>query len=419
MKTKIIKCVVAILAVLVGACTTDMPEYLGTNVSIQHGSNVTEKRTDGYDYEFWLQLDGLSNAQDEEIDEVGIDVLMRVEKKIQYGFNSYRTVYDTIYSDRTILLENKKISELVEDNSMKLSHLIKDLNYNRTYLIEYSYFYRSEKQGVNVCSSQTKFTQKQSVIDVVDVSSGEPYSHGFSCVTIPVQLNVSNGINEVGVDYSQVMSATPSYRISTKTVTKNVDLTIRGLSLGNWYYRCYVNDGSTTKYSEWYKLNIPAVKTDIAVDLGLSVKWAPYNVGSDSEWYNYNYYYLCEENEYNIAKLYAGSDWKIPSKTHLEELIEKCDWEHVSDNGCEAYKITGPNGNYIIIPCSGYRSANSSLIYDSNMMYLISSSYGAYGAYNYYDSYYGLINNSLEYLGLRYYNTTSASGYPIRMVVEK
>lgn len=99
---------------------------------------------------------------------------------------------------------------------------------------------------------------------------------------------------------------------------------------------------------------------DIAIDLGLSVKWARCNVGTDtSEGYG-NYYawgetttkstYI-EDNsatyglsisqlqsqgyidgsgnltpQHDAARANWGGTWRMPTKTELEELENKCTW---------------------------------------------------------------------------------------------
>ena len=44
---------------------------------------------------------------------------------------------------------------------------------------------------------------------------------------------------------------------------------------------------------------------------------------------------------------------KLPSKEKFEELKSECKWEW---NG-SGYKVTGPNGNSIVLPASGYRNS--------------------------------------------------------------
>ena len=42
---------------------------------------------------------------------------------------------------------------------------------------------------------------------------------------------------------------------------------------------------------------------------------------------------------------------KLPNKNQLIELRDHCEWT-ITEQG---YKVTGPNGNYIILPCAGLR----------------------------------------------------------------
>lgn len=58
---------------------------------------------------------------------------------------------------------------------------------------------------------------------------------------------------------------------------------------------------------------------------------------------------------YNEAVSRFGS--KLPSKQKFEELKSECKWEW---NG-SGYKVTGPNGNSIVLPASGYRSCGGSV----------------------------------------------------------
>jgi len=136
------------------------------------------------------------------------------------------------------------------------------------------------------------------------------------------------------------------------------------------------------------------------VDLGLSVKWAACNVGASTpedpgdlfswgesipkELYkrdNYKFY----DNEYKLTKyctsnskgvndglktllpeddaahLNMGGDWRMPTISELRELM-KCPKEEIYDGDSFCWKITGPNGNSILIP--GRSSAGYEYPYD-------------------------------------------------------
>ena len=141
------------------------------------------------------------------------------------------------------------------------------------------------------------------------------------------------------------------------------------------------------------------------VDLGLSVKWATKNVGADSPsdygdyfaWgetrpkssYTWSNCFDCLDNEgkswgtYKIggktsisptsgrdtARENWGGTWRIPTIAEFEELCNKCDWTWTSQGRHKGYKVTGPNGNSIFLPATGWRDGT-----DSNYV-------GEYGLY--------------------------------------
>ena len=132
------------------------------------------------------------------------------------------------------------------------------------------------------------------------------------------------------------------------------------------------------------------------VDLGLSVKWANCNVGASSSeefgdffaWgeveqkrsinYFWDTYLLCNGDYKNLYKYNSditfgwvdnknqlikdddaayfnwGDNWRIPSKSEFDELLENCSWELNKVNGVDGYLVIGPNGNSIFIPIVGY-----------------------------------------------------------------
>lgn len=127
-----------------------------------------------------------------------------------------------------------------------------------------------------------------------------------------------------------------------------------------------------------------------AIDLGLSVKWADVNldVGYDdyaaltpennqddvtkflngligwgdptgvkkSEiWSDYPEINSISGSIYDVARAKWGGKWRIATQNEYLELINACIWTWEQRNGCYGYKITGPNGNSIFLPTTGYR----------------------------------------------------------------
>ena len=143
------------------------------------------------------------------------------------------------------------------------------------------------------------------------------------------------------------------------------------------------------------------------VDLGLSVKWATFNVGATSPedygdyfaWgetepktnYDWSTYKWCDGTESNITKyndtdnlttllpeddaahVNWGGEWRMPSEAELTELREHCTWQWTTQNGIGGYVVTGPNGNSIFLPTTGYFNNNSLNLADSRGYYLSNS----------------------------------------------
>ncbi len=116
------------------------------------------------------------------------------------------------------------------------------------------------------------------------------------------------------------------------------------------------------------------------VDMGLSVKWAIHNVGSNyplelGDYFawgevapKYNYYYENSETydvafgdikgkaQYDAALLNWGGTWRMPTRAEFEELINNCVVKREKINDVDVYKFTSNiNGNSIFFPCGGYK----------------------------------------------------------------
>ena len=79
------------------------------------------------------------------------------------------------------------------------------------------------------------------------------------------------------------------------------------------------------------------------VDLGLSVYWKNSNEHNSSD--EHGFY------TYDDAKSRFGS--RLPTKSQLEELVDRCTWTW-SDSK-KGYYVKGPNGNSIFLPAAGRR----------------------------------------------------------------
>lgn len=111
-----------------------------------------------------------------------------------------------------------------------------------------------------------------------------------------------------------------------------------------------------------------------AVDIGLSVKWASFNLGAYKPADVGSMFYWAEnqsstkgnpkyskvkvdvigdiagDDKYDAATNMLGKNWRLPTEEECLELLNKCKWETKIIDGIEGRLVTGPNGNSIFIP---------------------------------------------------------------------
>ena len=219
-----------------------------------------------------------------------------------------------------------------------------------------------------------------------------------------------------------------------------------------YYVRAYATNEVGTVYGEERTFKTlaaysPATGTSNGygyVDLGLSVKWATYNVGATSPeeygdyfaWgetttketydfdncptYGLSYSSLQSQgyidsevnltSQYDAATANWGGTWRMPTYAELSELNTQCTWEWINTNDFKGYKVTGPNGNSIFLPAAGYRYG-SSLNYAGSYGYYWSSSPLEFDDRSAYDLYFSSCLHRMDYYS-RYY------GQSVRPVLE-
>lgn len=256
--------------------------------------------------------------------------------------------------------------------------------------------------------------------------------------------------------------AIENYAETSISVLPNTNITVIATAEENYHFAgWFINNPETlistdANYTFTVNGKISLVakfyKEPVAVDLGLSVKWASFNVGASSpdeyggyyawgeteekevygwdnyKWCNGDYNTMmkyCSNESYgtvdskivldledDVAHVKWGGNWRMPTTEEQLELIKECNWRWMfleTTYGCE---VTGPNGNCIFLPAAGYRSGAFTLLrgdlsyYWSSSLYNGDYSNGAYNVFFGFDKKYGRSANN------RY------SGYSVRPVCE-
>ena len=170
------------------------------------------------------------------------------------------------------------------------------------------------------------------------------------------------------------------------TTADNFDVTVKGLLPNTtYYYTAYVDLGGGVVYGEVKQFTTPDQQFDVEndlVDLGLSTKWARYNLGTTSETELGGLFGFGDMTGFNtsvdpadyasadiyktaqdVANQIYGGKVTMPTIDEFEELFTCCqvEWQTVATDDGEigGYKFTGPNGNSIFMPAAGSRTGQN------------------------------------------------------------
>ena len=235
---------------------------------------------------------------------------------------------------------------------------------------------------------QGKVTYKGSVQSAIMTDAkaitGEPKDLTANSVILTGKLEkapqeATSGIVISGAEGSENVRA--GVRIVAAGINDNYEIKAEGLLPNTTYhYTAYLDLGNGTVYGEDRTFTTAPSDfnpdTDL-VDLGLSTKWAKYNVGASDEKQlgglfgfgdmtgfqtsiNLEDYASADiyKTDRDVANKVYGSWVTMPTIDEFEELFTECNKEWVEDteNHVAGYKFTGPNGNSIFLPAAGTRT---------------------------------------------------------------
>ena len=194
---------------------------------------------------------------------------------------------------------------------------------------------------------------------------------------------------------SSALSSTSGTMKSTSSKS-DFSLSVTGLDSGSiYYYRAFVVIDGKYIYGEACSFTTKQIDESAvaeAVDLGLSVKWASWNMGATAPeecggYYawgetkekksytktSYKYYladydydgwsdpdeyknigYNISGTSYDVAHVKWSDGWRMPTPEEIAELINQCTWEETQYRGTNGWLVIGPNGNNIFLPAAGY-----------------------------------------------------------------
>ena len=235
---------------------------------------------------------------------------------------------------------------------------------------------------------QGRVTYKGSVQSAIMTDAkaitGEPKDLTANSVILTGKLEkapqkATSGIVISGAEGSEKVRA--GVRIVAAGINDNYEIKAEGLLPNTTYhYTAYLDLGNGTVYGEDRTFTTAPAEfnpdTDL-VDLGLSTKWAKYNVGATDEKQlgglfgfgdmtgfqtsiNLEDYASADiyKTDRDVANKVYGSWVTMPTIDEFEELFTECkkEWVEDTENHVAGYKFTGPNGNSIFLPAAGTRT---------------------------------------------------------------
>ena len=208
--------------------------------------------------------------------------------------------------------------------------------------------------------------------------------------SISVNIGIEGGmdnIEECGIIYGTTseldINSSSKKTLDISTLKKENSIELNGLVfLTTYYIKAYVLVDGEYIYTDMITITTePNYPVPEYVDLGLSVKWATWNMGAKRV-EDYGGYYSWDDQYNNGASAMLGNialteydmphtqwkdEWRMPTQKEWNELINSCDWVYKPNynlSGVNGILVTGPNGNSIFLPVAGNISNSDGSYYD-------------------------------------------------------
>ena len=191
---------------------------------------------------------------------------------------------------------------------------------------------------------------------------------------------VEEGTTYIGVqDYQNkliaVAKVTVSAGLSYCPDNNHPHLIDLGLPSGTKWACCNVGAEKPEDYGGYFAWGETTEKSSSTPSNYLDGKGTSYDIGKD-----------ISGTQYDAATANWGSPWVMPNLEQIEELVNNCTSEGMTENGVNGRRFTGPNGASIFLPAAGdrwdddlYRAGSDGYYWSSSLSG--SRTYGAWGLY--------------------------------------
>lgn len=232
-------------------------------------------------------------------------------------------------------------------------------------------YYRGEVKSL-VTTNAKVATKAAATVDYASATLGGTLADFPSDATCGIVISTS----------PEVETVRAGLIVENATLTGDFDMARSGLLPNTrYYYAAYLNLGSGVVYGDVESFTTSVYDFNLdndLVDLGLSVKWARFNVGAKKATdlgglFGFGDLTGCNNSirvddypatsdtyktAYDIANAVYGGKVTLPTADDFEELFSLCTSEWTEQDGVTGFKLTGPNGNSIFLPAAGSRVMN-------------------------------------------------------------
>lgn len=302
----------------------------------------------------------------------------------------------------------RKQSGSIDPSTGTMTATINGLEKGVTY---YYATYVTLQGKVNVFGDVKQFTTTDATIAAAEASNITSVSAAIGGVASTSSDKINAGATEV--EYGVKIATSEDgiaegreYAVTSGETSFSQD--VNGLLPGTtYYYAAYFKLGDGLVYSD-VKHFTTAAKDMEYVDLGLSVMWAKYNIGAESETefgglYGFGDLTGLKTAEFNsqyattdisgtendiVTSISAAIDGEAtmksqtPTDAQVQELLANTTQEFTEVNGVAGYRFTAKNGNSIFLPAAGYRTGETMTGTGTQGLYCIGSVNAINGDYS-------------------------------------